>query len=83
VLSREKALERVKDTVAKTYAEHGAGVLRRELAAVDQAVDGLHRVDIPDRVTATRDPAPVVPDTAQSRSRLPIPADSPFRRSHV
>ena len=64
VLPREKALERIKDTVAKTYADRGADVIARELAAVDRAVDGLHRVDIPDRVTATRDPAPVVPDTA-------------------
>ncbi|MBX7432212.1 pyruvate:ferredoxin (flavodoxin) oxidoreductase [Mycobacterium sp. Y57] len=64
VLPRDRALAKIKDAVAKTYADHGADVVSRELAAVDQAIDGLHRVEIPDRVSATRDPAPVIPDSA-------------------
>jgi pyruvate-ferredoxin/flavodoxin oxidoreductase len=64
VLPRDVALEQIKEAVAKTYAEHGEDVVRREVAAVDQAIDGLHRIDVPDRVTATHDPEPLIPDTA-------------------
>jgi pyruvate-ferredoxin/flavodoxin oxidoreductase len=36
-------------------------VVKRNQAAVDRALDGLHRVARPDRVTSTREPAPIVP----------------------
>ncbi|MGB5151296.1 MAG: pyruvate:ferredoxin (flavodoxin) oxidoreductase [Mycobacterium sp.] len=64
VLPRDEALAKIKEAVAKTYADHGADVVARELAAVDQAIDGLHRIEIPDRVSTTRDPEPLIPDTA-------------------
>ena len=64
VLPRDKAIARIKEAVTKTYGEHGADVLNRELAAVDRALDGLHRVEVPDRVTATYEPGPPVPATA-------------------
>ena len=64
VLPREKALAKIKDAVAKTYADHGEDVVARELAAVDRAVAGLHRIEIPDAVTTTREPEPLIPATA-------------------
>ncbi len=64
VLPPNEAISKIKDIVAKTYAEHGADVVRREVAAVDHAVDGLQRVQIPDSVTASLEPGPVVPATA-------------------
>ena len=64
VLPRDEAISRIKETVAKTYAEHGTDVVQRELAAVDYAIDGLHQIEIPDRVTATYEPGPPVPATA-------------------
>jgi pyruvate-ferredoxin/flavodoxin oxidoreductase len=64
VLPREKAIARIKDTVVKTYAGHGADVVARELAAVDQALGGLHRIEVPGQVTSTSAPAPLVPTTA-------------------
>ena len=64
VLPRDEAITRIKETVAKTYAEHGTDVVQRELAAVDYAIDGLHQIEIPDRVTATYEPGPPVPATA-------------------
>jgi pyruvate-ferredoxin/flavodoxin oxidoreductase len=61
VLPREQAIERIKAAVAKTYGRRGAEVVKRNQAAVDRALEGLHRVDVPERVTASRGLPPVVP----------------------
>ena len=61
VLPREEAIERIKAAVAKTYGRRGAEVVARNQAAVDRALDGLHRVEVPEQVTATRGLPPVVP----------------------
>src|SRR6201993_4018417 len=64
VLPREQALARIKESVEKTYANRGADVLRKELAAVDGALAGLRRIEVPTLVTCTRTPAPTVPESA-------------------
>lgn len=65
VLPQGTAINRIKDAVAKTYGDQGPDVVARELAAIDRALDGLHRIEIPDDVTTTREPAPLVPTGAQ------------------
>ncbi len=64
VLPREHALDRIKAAVAKTYGRRGADVVERNQAAVDRAVDGLHRIEVPVAPTATRGLPPVVPEHA-------------------
>lgn len=64
ILEPEQAIERIKAAIAKSYARRGAEVVRRNQAAVDRALEGLHRVELPDRVTATREPSPLVPADA-------------------
>ncbi len=64
VLPREQAIERIKAAVAKTYGRRGAEVVDRNQAAVDRALDSLHRVELPEQVTASREPPPVVPANA-------------------
>jgi pyruvate-ferredoxin/flavodoxin oxidoreductase len=66
VLPREQAIERIKTAVAKTYGPRGTEVVARNQAAVDRALDGLHQVDVPERVTASRGLPPVVPAHAPS-----------------
>ena len=61
VLPRETAIARIKDAVTKTYGGRGADIVAKELAAVDRAIDGLHRIEVPDHATGTREPAPLVP----------------------
>jgi pyruvate-ferredoxin/flavodoxin oxidoreductase len=61
VLPREAAIARIKEAIAKTYGRRGAEVVERNQAAVDRALEGLHRIELPDRVTATREPPPPVP----------------------
>ncbi len=61
VLPREQAIERIKAAVAKTYGRRGAEVVERNQAAVDRALEGLHRIEVPELVTAKRGLPPVVP----------------------
>ncbi len=61
VLPPEQAIERIKAAIAKTYARRGADVVERNQAAVDRALEGLHRVDVPERVTSSRELPPAVP----------------------
>jgi pyruvate-ferredoxin/flavodoxin oxidoreductase len=64
VLEREQAIERIKAAIAKTYGRRGSEVVARNQAAVDRALQALHRVELPERVTSSRELAPVVPDRA-------------------
>ena len=50
VLEREQAIERIKASIEKTYGRRGAEVVERNQAAVDRALDGLHKVELPERV---------------------------------
>ncbi|MCH9701782.1 MAG: pyruvate:ferredoxin (flavodoxin) oxidoreductase [Actinomycetia bacterium] len=67
VLPRERAITRIKESVAELYGNRGAEVLAKELAAVDGALAGLHRIEVPADVsgaTSSRVPPPPVPDSA-------------------
>ena len=61
VLPRDVAIVRIKDAIAKTYGRRGAEVVERNQAAVDRALEGLNQIEVPDRVTATRELPPPVP----------------------
>ena len=64
VLPREQAIDRIKAAVAKTYGRRGAEVVERNLAAIDRTLEGLHRIEVPEQVTATRGLPPIVPPHA-------------------
>src|SRR5450631_3887447 len=61
VLERDEAIERIKASITKTYGKRGAEVVKRNQTAVDRSLEHLHRVELPERVSAEREPAPVVP----------------------
>jgi pyruvate-ferredoxin/flavodoxin oxidoreductase len=64
VLPRDEAIAAIKSSIAKTYARRGTDVVRRNNDAVDQALAGLHKIEVPDLVTSARELPPVVPETA-------------------
>ena len=65
VLPRDRAIARIKESVDKTYGNRGAEVLAKELAAVDGAVAGLHRIERAGAMaTSIRAPVPMVPESA-------------------
>ena len=61
VLPRDESIAKIKEAIKKTYGRRGAEVVERNWAAVDQALEGLHRIEVPDEVSATREPPPPVP----------------------
>ena len=64
VLPREEAIAKIKSAIAKTYGRRGAEVVARNHAAVDRTLEGLHRIEIPGRVTSVRELPAVVPASA-------------------
>ncbi len=61
VLDREDAIAAIKSTIEKTYANKGPEIVRRNIAAVDQALTNLHEVTIPTAVGTDRPRPPAVP----------------------
>jgi pyruvate-ferredoxin/flavodoxin oxidoreductase len=64
VLPRDKAIEKIKQAIRKTYGKKGEEVVRRNFQAVDQTLEHLHRVEVPDVVTSVRELNPPVPPEA-------------------
>ena len=61
VLPRDEAIAKIKESIEKTYGRRGAEVVERNQAAADQALEGLHQIEVPEEVTATRELPPPVP----------------------
>ncbi len=64
IIPRDEAIAKIKSAIAKTYGRRGAEVVRRNHEAVDRALAGLHKIDVPGRPTSLREPRPVVPADA-------------------
>ena len=60
VLPADDAIARIKESVEQTYGRRGRTIVERNFAAIDQAIQRLERVDIPDLVTSQRSLAPIV-----------------------
>ena len=72
VMPRDEAIVRIKEAITKTYGKRGAEVVQRNHAAVDRAQEGLHRIEVPERVTSTREPPAPVPAHAPEFVRTVI-----------
>ncbi|HTR94199.1 MAG TPA: pyruvate:ferredoxin (flavodoxin) oxidoreductase [Trebonia sp.] len=68
VLPTGEAIEAIKKAIAKSYGRRGPEIVARNNAAVDAAVAGLHRVDVP--------PAEAAPDGV-APTGSPVPLDAP------
>ena len=64
VLPREEAIAKIKSAIVKSYSRRGAEVVARNHAAVDRALEGLHRIEVPPTVTSVRELPAVVPASA-------------------
>ncbi len=52
VLPKDEAIKRIKSSIEKSYRKKGADVVERNFRAVDQTLENLHEVSIPDAMTA-------------------------------
>ncbi|MEH2319529.1 pyruvate:ferredoxin (flavodoxin) oxidoreductase [Nostoc sp.] len=50
VLPQEEAIAKIKQAIDKTYGKKGTEVVRMNLQAVDNTLDNLHKVDIPQTI---------------------------------
>jgi len=64
VLPRDEAIAKIKAAIAKTYGRRGAEVVQRNHTAVDRALAGLHRIEVPGQVTSASELPPAVPADA-------------------
>lgn len=53
VLEREQAIEQIKKAIKKTYSKFGEAVVTQNFAAVDQAIEHLHQVQVPTEATSS------------------------------
>jgi pyruvate-ferredoxin/flavodoxin oxidoreductase len=64
VLPREEAIAAIKHSIEKTYGKRGESVVKKNFAAVDEALSHLHEVKVPAAVTSQFDLRPAVPAAA-------------------
>jgi pyruvate-ferredoxin/flavodoxin oxidoreductase len=60
VLPREEAIERIKDSIKKTYGKRGDAVVKQNYLAVDTAIAHLYEVPVPTAATSGFDVRPAV-----------------------
>nr|VFK64836.1 MAG: pyruvate-ferredoxin/flavodoxin oxidoreductase [Candidatus Kentron sp. UNK]VFK71253.1 MAG: pyruvate-ferredoxin/flavodoxin oxidoreductase [Candidatus Kentron sp. UNK] len=64
VLPRDKAIEKIKNAIKKTYSAKGEEIVQHNFKAVDRTLEHLHRVIVPKDVTSSREIPPPVPEDA-------------------
>ncbi len=60
VLPRDQAIERIKDSIRKTYGRKGTQVVEQNFRAVDNTLIALHRVTVPAQASGDRGLRPSV-----------------------
>jgi pyruvate-ferredoxin/flavodoxin oxidoreductase len=64
VLSKDEAIEKIKDTIQKTYGGKGEQIVEMNFKAVDHSIANLFEVKVPEKVTSEIKMPPVVPENA-------------------
>ncbi len=64
VLPRDEAIEAIKYSIKKTYGKKGETIVEMNLRAVDQTLDNLYEVKVPNAVTSAIKMLPPVPAEA-------------------
>ena len=65
VLPREEAIQKIREAIRKTYGKRGEAVVQQNFAAVDMALDHIHEVQVPGKITG------------KPRKKEVVPADAP------
>lgn len=64
VLPREEAIVKIKQRIEQTYGKKGAEIVRMNIQTVDNTLENLHQVQVPQTVSSTMARRSPVPDTA-------------------
>jgi len=60
ILPREESIEKIKESIAKTYSKKGDEIVRLNLKAVDNTLSHLKEIKIPDKISSKYDIFPPV-----------------------
>ncbi|MHB8417967.1 MAG: pyruvate:ferredoxin (flavodoxin) oxidoreductase [Myxococcales bacterium] len=64
VVPRERAIAAMKREAEKSYHKKGPEIVRQNCEVIDRALEALHEITVPDRVTAQRARPPIVAEDA-------------------
>jgi pyruvate-ferredoxin/flavodoxin oxidoreductase len=64
VLPREEAISAIKESVKKTYGAKGEEIVQMNFRAIDQTLENLHEVKVPEQVTSRFERPQTVAETA-------------------
>jgi pyruvate-ferredoxin/flavodoxin oxidoreductase len=64
VIPKEDAIASIKKFTAKTYGRKGEKILKMNYEAIDKAIDNLHEVKVPEKVTSAFDLKSSMPEEA-------------------
>jgi len=64
VLPKDEAIHQIKKAIQKTYGKRGEAVVKKNFEAVDQTLENLHEIKVPDKVTSQFTRRPAVPPEA-------------------
>lgn len=64
IIPREQAIDKIKNTIKKTYGIKGDEIVKKNYNAVDQTVANLFELEIPNQVTTEKTLIPIVSEDA-------------------
>ncbi len=64
VLPADEAIEKIKESIRVTYGKKGDRIVQMNLTAVDNTLDNLYEISVPDAVTTTVEMAQMIPEGA-------------------
>ncbi len=64
VLPKEEAIQKIKDAIQKTYGKKGEKIVQMNFNAVDQTLENLYELEVPNQVTSQVEMKPPVPAEA-------------------
>jgi pyruvate-ferredoxin/flavodoxin oxidoreductase len=66
VLPQDEAIAKIKEAIQKSYGSKGQKIVEMNYAAVDQALENLHQIEVPDAPTSDIEMEPIVtPDAPE------------------
>ncbi|MFZ0389238.1 MAG: pyruvate:ferredoxin (flavodoxin) oxidoreductase [Calditrichia bacterium] len=64
VLPRDEAIAAIKESIRKTYGKKGEEIVQKNFAAVDETLENLHEMKVPEKTSSHIEMPPIVSDKA-------------------
>ncbi|MCP4045991.1 MAG: pyruvate:ferredoxin (flavodoxin) oxidoreductase, partial [Gammaproteobacteria bacterium] len=66
VIAKDEAIEAIKSTVVKTYGRKSRSIVKLNIRAIDEALENLHQVIVPDVITSEQISGHALPENVPS-----------------